>query len=132
MHHTTQYENSFKVSYIDPPGIMRFEIIDMAEIDVKEVDAMHEFSMTLTKGKKYGTLFVAGPMLNISKEAREHGSQAKFHENLVCQAIVIRSLAQRILGNFIIRFNRGFTEAKLFTSEKEALKWLDRKLQVKV
>ncbi|MFI5203152.1 MAG: hypothetical protein ACHQF2_01555 [Flavobacteriales bacterium] len=123
-----QYENSFRCSYIYPPGIMRFEIIDMAEIDIKEVDAMHAFSMEFTQGRQYATLFVAGPMLNISKEAREHGTNSKFHKGLVCQAIIINSLAHRILGNFIVRFNRGITETRLFSTEAEAIKWLEKKL----
>jgi hypothetical protein len=127
-----KFENIFIARYINPPGIMRFEIIDMAEIDVREVEAMHQISLEFTQGEKYSTLFITGPMLNVSKEANEYGARPEQHINLVAQAVVIGSVAHRIMGNLLIRFYKNPTEIRLFTNENAAMEWLNKKMKAQI
>jgi hypothetical protein len=122
-----KFENSFIATYLSP-GIVQFEILDMAEIDIREAQAMHAFSLRHTKGRNYVTFFKAGPMLNVTREAREFGTNVLPHSGLVAQAILAQSLAHRILGNFMVRFNPGMAEIKLFSNEQSAMLWLERKL----
>lgn len=127
-----QFKNTVKCSYLSPPGIVRFEILDLAEIDVEEVNAMHDYAMRVRNGKNYGVLFLAGPMFHITKEAKELGDQPEYHTHLTAQAIIVKSLSQRLIGGFIMRFKKHRTETRLFKEEEEAIEWLTRKLSIPV
>jgi hypothetical protein len=41
------------------------------------------------------------------------------------EAIVVKNLAQRILANFMIRYVKQAHPVKLFSSEEQALSWLN-------
>jgi hypothetical protein len=43
----------------------------------------------------------------------------------VADAFVIDSLAQRILGNFYLKFNKPQFPTRFFNSKEEALIWLE-------
>jgi len=51
---------------------------------------------------------------------------AKRKDNpVIAEAIVAKSLAHKIMVNFLIRFLDAGREIKLFTKEEDAVKWLN-------
>ena len=77
------------------------------------------------KDTAYVILSMQGEQASITKEAREFASQKAEVGNRLALAIVVKSLAHRIIGNFFIQSLKPHTPARLFPSEKDALKWLD-------
>lgn len=78
----------------------------------------------LTGGKKCMQLTIAGKYSTISKEGREYAATEEAVEFTIAEAYVIQSLAQRILGNFYLKFNKPKVPTRLFTDKDKAEKWL--------
>ncbi|MGE0567746.1 MAG: hypothetical protein AB7O73_07330 [Bacteroidia bacterium] len=74
--------------------------------------------------RKKKTLIIMGKYTTISKEAREFRATEIGTIFSSKEAIVISSIAQRILVDFYIKINKPKVPTKLFVSEYEALKWL--------
>lgn len=105
-------------------GILRVTIFENSEIDLEESKAMHKISQDLTKGEKIFVLIDARTQVVVSKESREWGSSPESLKNTVAQAILIDSLANRLIGNFIIQFHKPIAKTRLFSVEKDAIDWL--------
>lgn len=76
------------------------------------------------KDTPYVILSIQEDGASITKDAREFASQKAEVNNRLALAIVAKSLAHRIIGNFFIQSLRPHTPARLFPTEAEALKWL--------
>ncbi len=110
-------------SYLEE-DILLVNLIEDAEIDIIDVDESFEATMQVTQGKKYAAFIDAAKSVHVTSEARAYGARKEFQLNLIAQAIFINSLANRIVGNFIIRFNKPYAPTKLFSDKQAALIWL--------
>jgi hypothetical protein len=102
------------------------ELLKDIEIDVHHVITDHKASVELTKGKKFISLVLTTPDLSITFAAQKESMTKDKYENVIAQAIVVHSLAQRILGNFMINFIKYSCPCKLFDKKEEAIRWLDK------
>lgn len=109
-------------------GILHIVLIENSEIDLEESKLMQQKSQLLTGGKKFVALIDARTKVFVTKESREWGSSAEAQKNMIAQAILINSLANRLVGNFIIKFHKPVAKTALFTDEASALKWLKNQL----
>ena len=80
---------------------------------------------------KYGKkplLIDISKVKKISREARLYLSSAESNEGLTAAAIIAPNGFAKALANFFIRVNliNPMIPTKMFTSEKEALKWLEQ------
>lgn len=105
-------------------GILRIGLLQNSEIDLAESKAMQQISLGITKGKKFVALVDARTQVVVSKESREWGSSAEGQKNLLAQAIIVDSLANKLIGNFIIQFHKPIAKTKLFSDEATAIEWL--------
>jgi hypothetical protein len=105
-------------------GVLHIEILADTEIDLTESKAMQQKSLEITKGKKFVALIDARATTLVTKESREWGSTAEAQVNMLAQAIIINSLASRLIGNFIIKFHKPIAKTRLFPEEESALFWL--------
>jgi hypothetical protein len=105
-------------------GILHVRLLEGMEIDLENAMENFEISKQLTKGKRYAAFTDARATLTITKEAMAFGSGKVANENLIAQAILIQSLANRILGNFMIKFHKPLAPTRLFSKEEEAMDWL--------
>ena len=100
-------------------------LIGDVEIDVHHVEADYEASKKLTEDKKYIVLVLASQHTSITSEAQKKSMTKEKYKNVVAQAIVVHSLAQRILGNFMIKFIKYSMPCQLFSSKEKAIDWLN-------
>ena len=100
-------------------------------VDIPESDENYEAAMKLTNGNRYGALIDARHYVSLTNEAREHSSNPKFQTHVIAQAVVISSLASRLLANFLIQFHKRNknAEMKLFNDYDAALNWLKEKIE---
>lgn len=59
-----------------------------------------------------------------SKEARQYVASAVVNKIVKAEALVINSLALRIMGNFYLKVNKPARPSKLFNDRTIALEWL--------
>ncbi len=105
-------------------GILHICLFEDSEIDIEESKLMQKQSLAITEGKKFVALIDARAKVDVSKESREWGSTAEAQKNMLAQAIIVNSMANRIVGNFIIKFHKPIAKTALFSDEKHALIWL--------
>ncbi len=105
-------------------GVLHIVLMEDSDIDIDESKLMQTKSLALTEGEKFVALIDARAKINVSKESREWGSTAEAQINMIAQAILVNTLANRIVGNFIIKFHKPIAKTALFTDEKSALTWL--------
>jgi hypothetical protein len=103
------------------------EMFDNVEVDINDVKENYDAAMKLTGGKKYLSLVMAAPFSTITKEAREITNKEFMYKNTVAQAIVVHSIANRLMGNFLVKFYKPFCPLKLFKNKEDAVMWLNEK-----
>jgi len=66
----------------------------------------------------------------ITDEARNFSTQPFVYASVIAQAIVVSSLASRLIANFLITFHKKNkdVEMQLFNDYNKALNWLKQKL----
>lgn len=89
--------------------------------DVKEnVKAFGE----LTGNKKAPVLIIGGSFSSVTNETREFMATEESLKYSKAEAFLITSLAQKILVNFYIKFNKPLVPTRVFNDKIEAEKWL--------
>ncbi|MFI5142233.1 MAG: hypothetical protein ACHQII_07750, partial [Bacteroidia bacterium] len=99
-------------------------------VDLPDALENYEASLLLTKGNRYVSLVDARVEVSITESAKNYSAEPHLYTNLVAQAIVVNSLATRLMANFLIQFHIKNTpiEMKLFNDYDKALAWLQEKL----
>ena len=88
--------------------------------DVREQIAAAE---KITEGGDYVSMMDGGLTLDVTEEAMTY--VARFQsERWKAFAIVVRSISERILANYFIRFKKPVRPTKVFTNPERAVEWL--------
>lgn len=80
----------------------------------------------LTGYKKCYMCSVIGEGLTIDKEARDNGTKPEIQAYTKAAAIVLNSLAHRIIANFIVKVQRPPVPTRSFNTLEDGLGWLNR------
>lgn len=106
-------------------GHLYIEIRDGQELDVEDIKALMAAKDELCGGKPHTTLFIAGNYSSLSQEARAFASTKEAYGAAIAKSIVANSLSTRLMGNFFIRFNNPPAPTRVFTTEEDAVAWLN-------
>lgn len=113
------------VVYLRDDGIIQVNFGALTELDVKEAKQIVAATGKLTKGKKALILNVAGKLTTATKDARDYAATEEGSIYTIADAYVIRSLAQKLIANFYINFHKPLVPTRVFTTESEAVDWLN-------
>jgi len=107
-------------------GIIYIKIDDKSEVELSDSKAQYEFLRSKFDGKnKHRVLVDPGKFTSLTREAREFSQRPESNEMTLATAVIIRSLAQRILINFMISVMHQQTmKMKMFDSKEKAIEWL--------
>lgn len=123
-----KFENDkFIIEYYPDDETVEFLMKD-GEIDKQDIVDMHNATLAMTKTRKYATLFRAMDFFSITSEARQEGSKKHYSAFVTIQAFVVKNMAQRLLGNFIMKFNSPVRETRLFSNYPDAKEWIKKRL----
>ncbi len=98
------------------------------EIDLEEVKKQVEAGVKLTNGDDYVAMFDAGGTIDVNEEGMTYAANYK-NNNWKAFAIVVRSISERILANYFIRFKKPVRPTKVFTNPERAIEWLSEHLK---
>ncbi|MCB9175135.1 MAG: hypothetical protein H6589_11055 [Flavobacteriales bacterium] len=104
-------------------GVINVRYKDDVEIEIEDVVELRKVTEEMTGGKCYVSVYEAGNHTIITKEAREISSNDEHIKNRKALAIVVQSLAQRIISNFFMKSNKDIHPIKVFSSKTKALIW---------
>jgi len=79
----------------------------------------------LAAGAMLPVLIDMSAMVSITKEARDYYSSAAPAAYSLAQALITASPLSRLIGNFFLGLNKPPMPVRLFTSESDALRWLE-------
>jgi len=107
-------------------GLTNMRLDDNVEITLEDAEEQYEALRSRYDGKtKYRILVEFGRYTSISKEARDFSTVPERNAMTLANAVVVRSLAHRIIINFLISFIRKQNmRMKMFDSKEKAIEWL--------
>jgi len=121
---TNQAGNSGFALSIRPDGILQISLKSNYKLTLPDAEAMVKRFKEMGNGKKFLLLFLAGNDTTVATDARYYASGAEANKYTIASAFVVKSIAQKLLGNAYVTFNKPITPTKIFTDEEEAVKWL--------
>jgi hypothetical protein len=106
-------------------GIVYVTWLPNMEIDLAAAKESLAAVDTLCQGNPHPLLFDMRSIKSIDREAREYYNGPS-GSGMDAVALLIDSEVGRFIANVILRINKPTTPLQMFTSETEALKWLQR------
>jgi hypothetical protein len=107
-------------------GIIFIKIDDKVEIQLS--DSMDQFEFLFSKYdgvNKHLVLVEPGKFTSLTSEAREYSQRPESNKITKATAVIVRSLAHRIVINFMISIIHQQTmKMKMFDDRKRAIEWL--------
>jgi hypothetical protein len=114
------------IYYIPELDLLEVDYQENCIVDRKEALQVMEASRQFRNGSnKYTMITATKDFFNMTPDARAtFAEEMKKGFELEKMAILVNSLAYRILANFFIRFDKPPVPTKMFNSRKEAIDWL--------
>lgn len=125
------YSNSkFEITILTA-NIFRLKPFEGVEINIDDVYEMRGVFLEFSGNLPFAVLLDASNNFVPTEEARAALASAEFTNKRIAAAFVTRSLANKLIGNFFINFNKPATATRLFTDEASAFKWLEEQVNKK-
>lgn len=121
--HTTIMNDISRVTLLDKT-IVEINIQNDIEFELDDAICTTNFVEAITCGNKCYHLTVFGERTIPSKEARAYCTSEMGSRLKLAEAIVVESLSQKMVFNFMINVEGPFVRTKLFTNRTEAIDWL--------
>ena len=113
------------ISYDKEKRLVFVKIKENAEIELADTVENAKATKSLTGNDRYLVMIDAISNLSVSKEARSYSAQKSERDLRVAEAYIVGSTANKIVGNFYIKFNKPNVPTKLFSNPESALEWLE-------
>lgn len=125
------YSNSkYEITILDD-CIFKLRPFEGVEIDVDDVKEMRKVYLEFSKGKPFAILLDASQDFTPTDEARKLLASKEYTEKRVAAGFVTTTLANKIIGNFFIKFNKPASPTKLFNDEATAFAWIKEQMKGK-
>lgn len=112
-----------KVQLLDL-GIVRLQIFGKLEIGENESREMNNAIGLLSGGKEVLVLIMAEEITQFNKGAMMFSASEEGLRFTKADALVVKSIAQKITANFYLLVNAPKKPSRIFNSESEAIEWL--------
>ena len=107
--------------FLRKDNIIQLQIHEHFFVELKDAMLILEDITKLSNGHKYPLLVIYADDTSFSNETRVYISK---HTLTKADALVSKSLALRIIGNFYIKMNKPIRPTKLFNDADDAITWL--------
>ena len=105
-------------------GIIQIEIKQNTTLKLIDGQEIVKAFAEIGGGKKFPLLFIAGDFALANAEARYYASGKEANQYTLASVFVVNNIAQKLMGNAYITFNKPITPTKIMTNKDEAVKWL--------
>lgn len=113
-------------TYMRADGICHSIVESGAEITLRDAEENSRTVKAVSQGNKPPILVDIREILSITKEARDHFSMKGREPGVSAIALHIKSPVSRVIGNFYLGISRPKVPTRLFNSEAQAVKWLQK------
>lgn len=107
------------------PIIIKMEAYENEFFEEDDIKEIRRANLELSDNKPFFVLLdTSTGYFNVSPEGNTLLASKEYAQLRKATAIIAKSFATKLAGNFFIRFNKPPTPTRLFTDEAEAIKWL--------
>jgi hypothetical protein len=110
--------------WLDGDGILRIAALPGAEETLEDAKRNVAASEKIITGGPRPMLVDIREIKSQSRDARVYYARPQTARIVGAYAILVGSPISRVIGNFVLGFNKMNVPTRLFTSEAEALAWL--------
>lgn len=97
---------------------------DNCNLDIPLQLRLLDYYYDITDGKLMHFMFFAAENVSLSKEARDNAVKIEDQSMLGATAVVVDTLAYKLIANFYLKFNKPKRPYQVFSKEEDAIKWL--------
>lgn len=105
-------------------GIVIVDIANEAVVEIDDYKEIVDAIRMIGENRKQLVFVKMHPKVLPSVDARNYINNPDSSRYTLAQAFLVSSLAQRIIGNFVINVQRPILPTRLFNTEQEAIGWL--------
>ncbi len=105
-------------------GIIHIHLKAGCDIELSDAVLIVEAMGKLGGGKKYPVLIDAGEFCSLDKETRIFSAAVESNIFTLADAIAYCNLAQKLLADFYLKYNKPTVPTRIFSTKEEALTWL--------
>ncbi len=105
-------------------GIIHFYVKANVTLTGNDAKEMVKATGEIGNNKKFPILISSGKYGMADVDAREYAASPDGNKYTIAGALVVKSLAQKLLGNAYIKVNKPTTPTALFNDEEKAIEWL--------
>jgi hypothetical protein len=105
-------------------GIFQIAMKEHETIHLEDTKEIRWLKLELCGNVPAPNLFLMRKFSIPDHEARAYASTKESALYRSAEALVIYSLAQKLVANFYLRFNKPIVPTRFFQDEEEAIKWL--------
>jgi hypothetical protein len=118
-------ETKCYLTWMGSDGIARTQVKSGARIELSDAKENSEIVNGLSNLPEFPLIVDTREVLSITKEARDHFS-LRGRSSKICGIAIIRSSSlSNVVANFFIGLNRPVVPVKLFSNERDAIKWCE-------
>lgn len=114
------------LEYDAEKNILFYRVKQDITIDIAEIKEMIEYVKEFMGEKKHLALIDFGSSVGSTTEGRRvYAEEIYLTKYRIADAFLVNSLSMRLIANFFIKVTKPKIATRLFTSEIEAVKWLE-------
>jgi hypothetical protein len=121
---TNKIDLTHSVIVLRDDGIIELYANDHHVYIIEDVKENVKTFGELTGNEKVPVLIIGGSFSSLDDQTREFMATEESLKYSKAEAFLITSLAQKILINFYIKFNKPLVPTRVFTDKEEAIEWL--------
>ena len=120
----TRFETEATFVTLLDSGIARIDIKPGEEVTLDIIHKMHPWiNENMTTDKQY-VMIVPGVGSTADHEVRSYMDTEERSSDIAADAIIVSTIAHRLIVNFYLKYNRPYVPTKVFTNTEAAEKWL--------
>ena len=110
-------------------GIICVQAKDDVDITLTDSKESYAAVVALAKGEMVAVLSLTGSGNSITEEVQKDWTAKRDNNIVFAEAVVAKSLAHKLIVNFLVNFYDLGRPMKMFTDEARAVQWLRRKIE---
>ena len=122
-------EENYIISIIDGYTLDIF-IKDFMELQKEDIINMQSWVKVTTDEKKLMNLVRFGNGSTVTREAREYASSPEGNVLTIGSAILVKNLAQQLIIDYYIKFNKPVYPTRVFYKKDKAVRWIEEQIAI--
>ncbi|MFI5163876.1 MAG: hypothetical protein ACHQHP_01370 [Bacteroidia bacterium] len=111
--------------WVDSHGILHVKYLEGAVVDMPAITQSNAENKKLLNNNKELVLCDARVFFTITPDAKKYAKKEIMNKERLATAVITNKGFVRLVVNFAVQFSKLKSSVKMFSNEKEALKWLN-------